>query len=214
MKLPWQGWFVTVAISFPEPANFLRRMLDENEGSGTDQFLADPDWLSPPVLSRALRFRRACAISVRRLWVRDWLCGINSCISHFCNHAQEIKVKHSGRPLGRQNRRLLHWPRCSCVNTKTKLWQFCCGQPFVCQVWLCSASPEFFTFSYCAWLWNWIVLVKPLVRGRGGADDLDHGTWNDKPICKHNNWRLKLKPQTSCSSRGLSYERYDIYELD
>ena len=25
---------------------FLRRMLDENEGSGKDQFLGDPDWLS------------------------------------------------------------------------------------------------------------------------------------------------------------------------
>ena len=33
-------------ISFPEPANFLRRMLDENEGSGKDQLLRDPDWLS------------------------------------------------------------------------------------------------------------------------------------------------------------------------
>ena len=57
------------AISFPEPANFLRRMLDENEGSGKDQFLGDPDWLSEmqynksaicgllePVLSRAFTF--------------------------------------------------------------------------------------------------------------------------------------------------------------
>ena len=25
-------------VSFPEPANFLQRMLDENEGSGKDQF--------------------------------------------------------------------------------------------------------------------------------------------------------------------------------
>ena len=33
-------------ISFPETANFLRRMLDENEGFGKDQFLGDPDWLS------------------------------------------------------------------------------------------------------------------------------------------------------------------------
>ena len=62
-------------ISFPEPANFLRHMLDENEGSGKDQFLGDPDWLSEiqynksaiygllePVLSRALRFHRACAV--------------------------------------------------------------------------------------------------------------------------------------------------------
>ena len=36
----------TNAISFPEPTNFLRRMLDENEGSGKDEFLGDPDWLS------------------------------------------------------------------------------------------------------------------------------------------------------------------------
>ena len=67
---------VSSSISFSEPANFLRRMLDENEGSGKDQFLGDPDWLSEmqynksaicgllePVLSRALRFRRACAVS-------------------------------------------------------------------------------------------------------------------------------------------------------
>ena len=33
-------------ILFPVPASFLRRMLDENEGSGKDQFLSDPDWLS------------------------------------------------------------------------------------------------------------------------------------------------------------------------
>ena len=47
-------------------------MLDENEGSGKDQFLGDPDWLSEmqyaicgllePVLSRALRFHRARAV--------------------------------------------------------------------------------------------------------------------------------------------------------
>ena len=34
------------SISFPELSNFLRRMLDENKGSGKDQFLGDPDWLS------------------------------------------------------------------------------------------------------------------------------------------------------------------------
>ena len=33
-------------ISYPEPSNFLERMLDENEGSGKDRFLGDPDWLS------------------------------------------------------------------------------------------------------------------------------------------------------------------------
>ena len=69
------------AVRF-NPANFLQRMLDENEDSGKDQFFGDPDWLSEiqsnksaicgllePVLSRALCFRRACA--VRRLCVRD-----------------------------------------------------------------------------------------------------------------------------------------------
>ena len=29
---------------------------------------------------------------------------------------------------------------------------FCCGQPFVYQVWLSSGSPEFVSFSYCTWL--------------------------------------------------------------
>ena len=49
-------------------------MLDENEGSGKDQFLGDPDWLSEMqyntaicgllelVLSRALCFHRACVL--------------------------------------------------------------------------------------------------------------------------------------------------------
>ena len=41
-----RGLLLNIAVSFPEPANFLRRMLDENEGSGKDQFLGDPDWLS------------------------------------------------------------------------------------------------------------------------------------------------------------------------
>ena len=58
----------TAILSIAEPANFLQRMLDENKGSGKDQFLGDPEWLfemqynkSPicgllelgPVLSRA-----------------------------------------------------------------------------------------------------------------------------------------------------------------
>ena len=59
--------------------NFLKSrsqsLLDENGGSRKGQFLADPDWLSEiqynksdicgllePVLSRVLRFHRACAI--------------------------------------------------------------------------------------------------------------------------------------------------------
>ena len=42
------------AISFPEAANFLRRMLDKKEGSGKDQFLGDRDWLSE-IVRRYLR---------------------------------------------------------------------------------------------------------------------------------------------------------------
>ena len=37
------------------------------------------------------------------------------------------------------------------------LQAFDCGQPFVHQVWLFSGRPEFFTCSYCAWLWNWLI---------------------------------------------------------
>ena len=33
-------------ISFPGPSNFLRRMLNENEGSAKVQFLGNPVWLS------------------------------------------------------------------------------------------------------------------------------------------------------------------------
>ena len=40
----WMG--ALSPILFPDLANFLRRMLDETKGSGKDQFLSDPDWLS------------------------------------------------------------------------------------------------------------------------------------------------------------------------
>ena len=29
----------------------------------------------------------------------------------------------------------------------------------VYQVWFSSGPPDFFTFSYCAWLWNWLILL-------------------------------------------------------
>ena len=54
-------------------------------------------------------------------------------------------MKSPGAPLDNQTWqtkwRLRHWPKCSYVSTKTKLWSFCCGRPFVCQVWL-SSSPN------------------------------------------------------------------------
>ena len=61
--------------------------------------------------------------------------------------------------LSRQNGRLLHWPKCSCMSTETKLWKLLL-QPAVCMpyiVWLCCGQPEIFTFSYCTWLWNWLI---------------------------------------------------------
>ena len=38
-----------------------------------------------------------------------------------------------------------------------KFGSFSCDQSFVCEVWLSSGVPEFFTFSYCAWLWIWLI---------------------------------------------------------
>ena len=43
---------------YPDPANFLRRMLDENEGSEKDQFLGDPDWLSEMQYNAIIRYLR------------------------------------------------------------------------------------------------------------------------------------------------------------
>ena len=38
---------------------------------------------------------------------------------------------------------------------KPNFGSLCCGQPFVCQVWLSSGRLEFVTFSY--WLWDWLI---------------------------------------------------------
>ena len=37
---------------------------------------------------------------------------------------------------------------------KPNFGRFCCSEPFVCQVWL---SSEYLIFSYCAWVWNWLI---------------------------------------------------------
>ena len=82
-------------------------------------------------------------------------------ISQFHNHAQQLKDKvlagHWPLLFGRQNARLLHWPKCSCVSTKTKLWKFLLRSAVFMPSLLSSGSPEYFTFTYCAWLWNWII---------------------------------------------------------
>ena len=78
--------------------------------------------------------------------------------SQFHNHAQKrnILASHWTVQLGRQDGRLLHWPQCSCVSMKTKLWKLLLW-PVVCMPSLIVQWPaRMFTFSYCAWLWNWL----------------------------------------------------------
>ena len=38
-------------------------------------------------------------------------------------------------------------------------YTFASGAVFhaICKVWLTSGPPEYFTFTYCAWLWNWLI---------------------------------------------------------
>ena len=105
----------------------------------------------------------------------------------------KILAGHWTIKLGRQKRRLLHWPVSQsravaknenfwrttgqssladrredcCIGQKVVVWaqnpnfgRSRCGQQFVCQVWLSSGPPEFFTFSYCAWVWNWLIRLK------------------------------------------------------
>ena len=59
--------------------------------------------------------------------------------------------------LGRQNGRLLHWPTFDCLSTKTKLWKRLLWPAACIPSWL----PEFFTFSYCAWLWSGLSPIIP-----------------------------------------------------
>ena len=69
---------------------------------------------------------------------------------------RKILAGHWTIKLGKQNARLLHWRAVVWVR-KPNFGSFYRGQPFVDQVWLSSDPPEFFTFSYCARLWNWRV---------------------------------------------------------
>ena len=76
--------------------------------------------------------------------------------SHFHNHAQQLKLSFT----------LLY--KCLAAQQKfqqfgfhthtTALWPMEQSSILhVCQVWLSSGPPEFSTFSYCAWLWNWLI---------------------------------------------------------
>ena len=46
---------------------------------------------------------------------------------------------------------------------------------FVCHVWLSSGPPEYFTFSYCAWLWNGL---SQTIAGNCSDKGLRPNTWN------------------------------------
>ena len=62
--------------------------------------------------------------------------------------------------LSRQNGRQLHWPKCSCVSMKTKVWKLLL-QPAVCTPSLIVAGlPEVFTPSCCVWLWIWLIVFR------------------------------------------------------
>ena len=51
----------------------------------------------------------------------------------------------------------------------------------VCQVLLSSGAPDFFTFGYCAWLWNWLLLFHNSFRQSknpyGGNTVFYHWLW-------------------------------------
>ena len=70
-------------------------------------------------------------------------------IRQFHDHVQLLKAKnYCTIKLGRQNGRLLQWPKCSCVSTKTKLWKIFL-RPVICIPSLIVQWPDR--------LWNWLI---------------------------------------------------------
>ena len=66
---------------------------------------------------------------------------------------------------------------------KPNFESYYCGQSLVCQVWLSSGPPQFFPFSYCAWLGNWLIV---LYHGhessyKVGQTTMKHATRKNKP---------------------------------
>ena len=82
----------------------------------------------------------------------------------FHKHAQKLRLKHSVGPLDNQTWNTNGWPiqklpKFAFRTHTSALWPNGAVFHSVCQVWLPSGPPEFFTFSYCAWLWNWLILT-------------------------------------------------------
>ena len=66
-----------------------------------------------------------------------------------------LKVKNSSGPLdnqtnARQNERLLHWPKHSCLCTKTKLWKPLLWPAICMPSFIVQWPARIFHFSYCA----------------------------------------------------------------
>ena len=88
----------------------------------------------------------------------------NKPVSKSCTVVKNRKIKKLWRATGQSNsaHKRLTATRASKVGF---LYSYNCtlvnGAVFhsVCQVWLSSGPPEFVTFSYCAWLRNWLVKV-------------------------------------------------------
>ena len=65
--------------------------------------------------------------------------------SNLPDKMEDCSIGHWTIKLARQNGRLLHWPKSSCLSTKTKLWKLLLWQAFM-PIWLSSGLPEFLTF--------------------------------------------------------------------
>ena len=88
------------------------------------------------------------------------LCGINKPVSQSCAVAKSGKF---WRATGQSN---LTYKRLAATKA-SKVWfsyshncTLSNGAVLhsVCQVWLSSGPPEYSTFTYCAWLWNWLIV--------------------------------------------------------
>ena len=80
-------------------------------------------------------------------------------ISHFSQSCTVDKSRKFWQATGQSN--LAYWMEDCSIGWSAVVWvrkpnfgSFCCGQPFVDQVWLSGGPPEFLTFSYCTWLRN------------------------------------------------------------
>ena len=77
----------------------------------------------------------------------------------------QILAGHWTIKLGRQNGKLFHWPKFSCVSKEVKLWKPLL-RPAVCKPSLIVQWPAriFHFYGYCAWLCNWLITYSFLLQ--------------------------------------------------